>query len=201
MYALVLAAGQGRRFGGDKLLARYQGRPLISHVAGTLAQAIGGGLLAGGVAVVAPAAAALIWPLDTAGLEIVENPDASQGIASSLRAGLAALGREGRVPPAGAALVVLADQPLLRLPVIASLVQAWRGDPASVRPRYALQPGEPGHPVLLDRSRWELADRLEGDQGLGVLLAQDPTVRIIEVPGSNPDVDTPGDLVSLEEHG
>ncbi|MBK9066287.1 MAG: NTP transferase domain-containing protein [Gemmatimonadetes bacterium] len=167
-------------------------------MASTVAQAIHGGLLAGGVAVVRPAATALAWPLDTAGLEIVENPAAAEGIASSLRAGLAAL-EQPRTPPAGAALVILADQPLLRLPVLEALVSAWRAAPASIRPRYLAQPEAPGHPVLVDRGLWPRAASLAGDQGLGPLLAADPALRIIEVPGGNPDVDTPGDLRSLEE--
>ncbi len=198
VYALVLAAGAGRRFGGEKLLAPFRGTSLVGHVAATVAQAIHGGLLAGGVAVVRPGATALAWPLDTAGLEVVENPAAAEGIASSLRAGLAAL-TPPREPPAGASLVILADQPLLRLPVLEALVSAWRAAPGSIRPRYLAQPDAPGHPVLVDRALWAQAAGLTGDQGLGPLLAADPALRIIEVPGGNPDVDTPGDLRSLEE--
>ena len=199
VYALVLAAGAGRRFGGDKLLAPFRGTPLIGHVATTLAQAMHGGLLAGGVAVVPPRATALLWPLETAGLELLENPAASTGLASSLRLGLDALARGARAPAAGAALLVLADQPLLRLPVISALVEAWRERPGTLRPRYAEQPDHPGHPVLLDRAQWRLAEGLEGDHGFGALLAHDPLIRIIDVPGANPDVDTPEDLRLLED--
>lgn len=199
VHALVLAAGRGARFGGNKLLAEWRGTPLIGHVAATLAQAIHGGVLGGGVAVVAPGATGLVWPLDTAGLTVVENPGAASGMASSLQVGLAALGRHPGTPPVGAALVVLADQPLIRLPVIAALVNAWREAGGCLRPRYAARPGAPGHPVLLDRPRWPLAATLQGDQGLGQLLAGDPSVRFIEVPGANPDVDTPEDLRLLED--
>jgi CTP:molybdopterin cytidylyltransferase MocA len=197
-YAVVLAAGAGSRFGGDKLLAPFQGRPLIAHVAATIADAIIGGVLAGGVAVVPPRAARLVWSLETAGLTIVENPDASSGLASSLRRGLAALATVQ--PPAGAALIILGDQPLLRMGTITALMEEWRKTGRSVRPRYAMDRERPGHPVLLDRSAWLLADTLRGDTGLGPAFRDRPeTVITVDVPGANPDVDTPGDLHSLED--
>jgi molybdenum cofactor cytidylyltransferase len=197
-YAVVLAAGAGARFGGDKLLAPYAGRPLIAHVAATVAETILGGVLAGGVAVVPPRSASLVWTLETAGLRIVENPDASAGLASSLQRGLAALA--AMEPLAGAALIVLADQPLLSSVTIAALVRRWRETGLNVRPRYARHPEEPGHPVLLDRSCWTLAAALEGDTGLGpVFRARPDSITTVDVPGANPDVDTPDDLHSLED--
>jgi molybdenum cofactor cytidylyltransferase len=121
------------------------------------------------------------------------NPAPANGLSSSLRLGLGAL-------HAGAALVLLADQPLVRLDVVAVLVAAWHERLGLlIRPRYARSPDEPGHPVLLDRSLWPLADRLEGDAGIGRLLDPGaPGAAFIDVPGSNPDVDTPADLHLLE---
>ncbi len=196
-YAVVLAAGAGTRFGGAKLLASLRGRPLVAHVAAALAQALTGGSLAGGVAVIPAGDTGLAWHFDTAGLRVVENRQASEGVATSLRLGLAALAPlDG--PSAGAALIVLADQPLLRPEVIARLVAEWRRTGRTVRPRYLAEPDTPGHPVLLDRADWHLTERLTGDRGLGALLAAG-VVRAAELdlPGHNPDVDTPGDLTRL----
>jgi CTP:molybdopterin cytidylyltransferase MocA len=130
-----------------------------------------------------------------AGAATVVNHTPARGLSSSLRCGLAALG-----PDAGAAIVLLGDQPLVRLDVLAALVAAWRdGRGMLVRPRYAEACAEPGHPVLLDRSVWPLAERLEGDAGLGQLLPPgSPGVVLIDVAGRNPDVDTPADLRTLE---
>jgi CTP:molybdopterin cytidylyltransferase MocA len=196
-YALVLAAGSGSRFGGDKLLALLHGHPLISYTARAVAEAIAAGTLAGGVAVIPPAAPELLRALDSAGLRVVENPEAGLGMATSLRLGLAALD-ELTAPPAGGAVVVLADQPAVRAEVIARLVEGWRQSGRSTRPRYLATPAEPGHPVLLDRSLWHLAGGLTGDTGLRVLLAGEP-VTLMDVPGANPDVDTPADLRRLED--
>ena len=198
-YALVLAAGRGLRFGGDKLLARLHGRPLIAHVGVAVAQAMANGFLAGGVAVVRPDDTRLGWHLDTAGLELVPNPDADEGLATSIRCGLNSLAAAGRTPPAGAALIILGDEPLLRDDAIELLVYYWRQKGTSVRPRYAQQPEAPGHPVLLDRGLWHLVDRLEGDRGLSPLLASQPrAVATLDLPGANPDIDTQEDLRKLE---
>ncbi|MEO8634712.1 MAG: nucleotidyltransferase family protein [Gemmatimonadales bacterium] len=199
-YAVLLAAGAGSRFGSDKLLARWQGTPIITHVATTIAGSVQAGVLAGAVAVIPPASTTIAWPLDTAGFTLVENPHARRGMSTSLQRGLWALTRPHVVPEADAALIVLADQPLLRREVIQALVADWREHGRSVRPRYAAAPGEPGHPVLLARPDWPLAQEALGDAGVGALLASVPDrLRVVEVAGANPDIDTPEDLAHL--HG
>jgi CTP:molybdopterin cytidylyltransferase MocA len=123
------------------------------------------------------------------------NDAPDRGLSGSLRRGLAALGAD-----AGAAIVLLADQPLVRQDVVAALVGGWRaGLGVVLRPRYAGAPDEPGHPVLLDRVVWPLAAALEGDRGLGSLFPPGAAgVALIDVAGRNPDVDTPDDLTTLE---
>ena len=57
----------------------------------------------------------------------------------------------------------------------------------------------PGHPLLLDQSLWHLATEMRGDSGFAPVLAgHRVNVRTIPVAGSNPDVDTPGDLELLD---
>lgn len=197
IFAVLLAAGAGRRFGGDKLLAPLGGRPLVAHAAAALAESMAQGVIAGGVAVVPPRATALAWSLDTAGLTLLENPNPAAGLSSSLKVGIAQVARWSKDLPRSAALVVLADQPDLRSAVIARLVETWRVTGQSVRPRYAGAPETPGHPVLLDRALWSLCDRLAGDQGFRDLLASQP-IKIVDVEGRNPDVDTPEDLHEIE---
>jgi molybdenum cofactor cytidylyltransferase len=127
----------------------------------------------------------------SAGVTYVVNTDSDQGLSTSLRCGLGSLPAQ-----TGAALVLLGDQPMVRLDVVARLADAWRGQAGRIlRPRYAGAPGTPGHPVLLDRTVWSLVDRLEGDAGLGPVFASEAAgVTIVDVPGVNPDVDTPADL-------
>lgn len=199
MYAVVLAAGRGERFGGDKLLAAWRGRPLLWHVLAQLRTHLQGGGLAGGCVVVPPDAPALAALAREAGLVAVPNPTPAAGLGSSLRVAFDWLGH--RVDDrSAAALVFLGDQPAVRPDVLARLVEAWtRGEGLVVRPRYAGAPAEPGHPTLVDRSLWGLASELTGDAGLGFLLAERgiPIVAI-DVAGRNPDVDTQIDLLNLE---
>jgi molybdenum cofactor cytidylyltransferase len=192
---VVLAAGRARRFGGAKLLAPLRGRPVVAHVLDTLARARAAGVVAGGWIVVAANDTGVAQLAASARVETIVNPAPDQGLSSSLRCGLAALG-----PDTGAALILLGDQPLVRLEVVQALVDAWReGRGSIVRPRYADAVGEPGHPVLLDRSVWPLADRLQGDAGFGALLPPGSAgVALIDVAGRNPDVDTPADLDTLQ---
>jgi CTP:molybdopterin cytidylyltransferase MocA len=197
-WALVLAAGESRRFGAPKLTAPVRGKPLIhwSLVALNRGQTAG---LVGGMVVVVRADDEELRRTLPPGLETVSLPSGpSSSLSQSLKAGLAALAaRPG--PSVPAALICLADQPALRVDVIAALVTAWRATGSSVlRPRYVESPDEPGHPLLLDRSVWSLADDATGDSGLGPLLKDRPDlVRLVEVAGGNPDVDTPADLARL----
>jgi CTP:molybdopterin cytidylyltransferase MocA len=56
--------------------------------------------------------------------------------------------------------------------------------------------------VLLDRGLWHLANRLEGDRGLSTILGSQPgSVATLDLPGTNPDVDTRDDLRALEGGG
>ena len=199
-WALVLAAGEGRRFGGAKLLAPLRGRPVVQHVLAAVDLARLEGILAGGVAVIPAGDERLRDIVLAAGLLAVPNEETGAGLARSVRLGLAALERPDLDPAPDAAVLLLGDQPLVRARVIAAVVDAWRESGAvAVRPVYVGAPGEPGHPVVLDRSAWALARRLEGDAGLGEVLREAPGgIRTIEVAGANPDVDEPDDLRTLE---
>jgi CTP:molybdopterin cytidylyltransferase MocA len=114
-------------------------------------------------------------------------------MASSIRRGLEQLAAD---PAIGAALVVLGDQPLLRLEVVLALTDRWHQTGRSARPRYSAHPDQPGHPVLLDRELWKLAEGATGDAGLRGMLPSDE-VEIVDVEGRNPDVDTREDLQSI----
>jgi CTP:molybdopterin cytidylyltransferase MocA len=198
VYAIVLAAGQARRFGADKLMAPLRGQPVLGHVLTAVAAARDAGKLAGGVVVLPQGHPEREKLLLDHRLEYAFNPAPERGLAGSLQAGLTALA--SRHPGAGAALVVQGDQPLLRLDVISALLNTWRkGAGPVVRPRYREEPGVPGHPVLLDRSFWSRASELKGDGGFAPLLQRYPdVVTLVDVPGNNPGIDSPSDLALLE---
>lgn len=185
---VLLAAGRGTRFGPTpKLLAPLAGRSLVRHAAeAALATA-----LRPVVVVLGAHAAAVRAALGGLDLDTVENPDHAAGLATSLKAGLAAL------PPAcHGAVVMLGDMPRVSPGLIERLAAAFDGSAAAVVP---VQEGRRGNPVLLNRRRLaaELA-ALTGDRGAGPLLAHRSDV--IEIPGeagSGLDVDTPAMLARL----
>jgi molybdenum cofactor cytidylyltransferase len=196
LYALILAAGQSRRFGGDKLLAELRGLPVLAHVLRTVGSATSDGVLAGGLVVLAESAEREAIVRRSA-MEYCFNADPGHGIAHSIRLGLAELAT--RHPDARGAMIFQGDQPGVRQEVIAVLASAWGGGSAVVRPRYLEQPEQPGHPVLLDRSVWSHADKLKEDTGFAPLFRKHPElVTQVDVPGANPDINTPSDLAVWE---
>jgi CTP:molybdopterin cytidylyltransferase MocA len=198
-YAVVLAAGRGSRFGGDKLLVPWRGQPLLAHTLAAVRAAVDAGSLVGGCVVVPAGHTELARLVRNARLDVVENPAAATGLSSSLRLGIAWLERTVPADAPRAALIFLADQPLVRAEVVTKLTRVWDGGRAvAVRPRYAEAPDEPGHPLLVDDSLWAFAAPLTHDAGFGAALsARGIPVAAIDVPGRNPDVDTPADLTDL----
>lgn len=193
-HALILAAGQSRRFGGSKLQALYQGRPLLSYVLDVVQVARTRGLLDGGHIVLAADDERGLELAHAGGLDAIINHAPNLGLSHSLKLGLATLETS---PPAEAALVFLGDQPLVRLDVVEALVSV--GGDRIVRPRYESHPDTPGHPVLLPRSIWERARQLAGDHGFRALLSSSlPGTLALDVKGENPDIDTRADLKALE---
>jgi molybdenum cofactor cytidylyltransferase len=195
---VVLAAGQGRRFGGDKLLAQYRGRPLLSHVLAAVEEACNRGLVAQGHVVVAAGNELAASLVRNSRLAVLVNHAPNLGLSHSLRIGLASLESETE---AGAAIIFLGDQPMVRLQVIEQLVRVWQeGRGTMVRPRYEAQADAPGHPVLLSRALWAPARQLKGDVGFKELFgAASAGIVTLDVSGDNPDVDTPDDLQALDE--
>ena len=122
----------------------------------------------------------------------VRNPNPERGLASSLQVGLAAM-----LPDTRVALVVLGDQPRVRVEVITALLRQWgAGSAPIVVPRYASSGTM--NPVLLGRAVWHAAQALDGDRGMGPLIHAAPElVTHVPVAGDNPDVDTPADLDRL----
>lgn len=181
---VLLAAGQGRRFGGDKLLHPLEdGTPMAVAAARHLKAAC-----PCCVAVLRPEQAVLGGLLAAEGLEIVACPRAADGMGHSLAAGVAA-SRE-----AAGWLVALADMPFIRPATLRQVAGALEAGAALAAP---FMDGRRGHPVGF-AARWREALRaLDGDAGArdilrshGALLARIET----HDPGVLRDVDTPADL-------
>jgi len=201
LYALFLAAGEGRRFGGGKLLRPHRGRPLVAYALDTLANIKGRGWIAGGVAVIPDRNTALRQLARDRGLRVTGNRDPGLGLSHSLKLGLEALQTMALDPAPDACLILLGDQPRVPIAAIERVIETWKeGAGPVVRPLYAAESDAPGHPVIMTRDAWGFAGALSGDSGLGPFLHSHPElVTTVTVDGSNPDIDTPEDLARLDE--
>ena len=172
---LVLAAGEGRRFGGPKAPVVVDGERLVDRAVRVLREA--------GCEPVYVVLGA--WQGDVPGARVVLNPDWPEGMGSSLRAGLTAL--EGA--PVDAVVVTLVDLPGLTSAAVRRLIEADSGIAA------AAYEGERGHPVRFSREHWAgVADSARGDAGArDYLRAHASDVRLIEVGdvASGEDLDEP----------
>ena len=188
--AIVLAAGQGSRFGtAPKLLAALDGKPLVRHAAEAAVASVCDPVLV----VLGRSGPEVTKALAGLQLEFLDNPAYAEGLSTSLKAGFAAL-------PSGAAgaVVLLGDMPRVTAALIDGLVAAWEaaGRPPAAVP---LAGGRRGNPALLSRALAPGIARLSGDAGAGPLLRALPGV--LEWPTDEAavlqDVDTPAALAAL----
>jgi len=183
---LILAAGEGRRFGSPKQLAPLHGRPLLEHAL----LAMEGARSVGPVVVVLGAhAQAILDAVALHGARAVLAQDWAEGQAASLRAGVAAL-----APRVEAIAITLGDQPAMTAAAIDAVAGARDGESLAVRATWS---GRPGHPVLLERALFAKVGELRGDEGARGLL-EHARVRLVACDGlgADADVDTPAQLLS-----
>jgi CTP:molybdopterin cytidylyltransferase MocA len=178
---VLLAAGAGSRFGQPKALVTLGGQTLAER--GTSLLRAGG---ADPVLLVAGAA-----PVELDQVRTVNNPEWRTGMGSSLRAALRALADAD----ADAAVIALADQPLVGPEAVARLIAAHL---AGATVAVAAYEGKPRNPVLLAREHWPaVIETATGDQGARAFLRAHPDlVTLVECgdTGRPDDIDTQADL-------
>ncbi|MGA7539508.1 MAG: nucleotidyltransferase family protein [Steroidobacteraceae bacterium] len=187
LHAIVLAAGASSRFGSAKQLVRIGDRPLLSLIAGRAAEVVGHALI-----VVLGARAAELSPLlRHSPSSVLINRDWREGLASSIRAGVACL-------PAscGGVMLVLADQACVTAEDLRRLAGTWRRQPLCVAAaRYRATVGVP---AIFPRHLFGELGELRGDVGARLLLKRHAD-RLVKVPMASAafDLDTPADLLEL----
>jgi molybdenum cofactor cytidylyltransferase len=187
LHAIVLAAGASSRFGSAKQLVRVAGRPLLHSAVANAAEVAGAAVM-----VVLGARAVELAPLlKHSQSSVVINRDWREGMASSIRTGVARL-------PASctAVLLMLVDQAAVTGEDLKRLVSAWRRQPDYIAAaRYGTTTGVP---AIFPRATFLDLQSLRGDVGARVLLRRNAD-RVVRVPMASAaiDVDTPEDLLKL----
>jgi CTP:molybdopterin cytidylyltransferase MocA len=191
---VLLAAGEGSRFGRPKALVELDGQTLAER--GVTMLRSGG---ADPVLLVTGAAPVELAPERQ--VRTVHNVEWRTGMGSSLRAALRALAppdAPDTAPEVGAVVVALADQPLVGAEAVARLIAAYRAGASVAVAAYG---GQPRNPVLLAREHWpEVIAAAAGDQGARAFLRARPDlVTLVECgdTGRPDDIDTPADLDAI----
>ena len=184
MLAIVLlAAGEGARYGGIKQLALIDNQPMIRRTARTLCAT---GL---DVVVVTGAHAPLVEAaLADLPLHIVHNPDWAHGMGGSIACGIAHL-MPGN---ASGALICLGDQPLLQRELLIEIIQRHARAPARIVA--CDNGGQPGPPVLFPRDLFNALLHFQGTAGAQALLRTHGSRVDHLAQSAGIDVDTPIDL-------
>jgi molybdenum cofactor cytidylyltransferase len=185
---IVLAAGLGSRMGGDKMLALVDGKPMVAITVGNI--------LASAVDEVIVVTGHDSQKVDAAlagmKMKLVNNPDYSIGLATSLRAGVEAAGQ------ADAVVICLGDMPRVKPQVVDRLIAAFN----PVEHRSIVVPTHNthfGNPVLWGSEHFARLMQLSGDKGARKLMAE-LAADVTEVEadaGVLLDADTPEALAQL----
>jgi molybdenum cofactor cytidylyltransferase len=181
---VCLAAGEAARFGADKLVAPFRGKPLLQWAVEPLRECA---RLDEVIVVVRPGFA---LPFAAPGCVTIENPEYRDGMSASLRAGVLAAHES-----TDAYVITLGDMPLLTAVLIERLIAAFE-----ICGRKILVPvhaGRRGHPVIISRSCREELLAIRGDVGARDLLGMHPewvAHESVSAPGVIFDVDEAADF-------
>jgi len=181
---VLLAAGRSSRMGGqNKLLASFDGKPLIRRAAENALASKASGI----IVVTGHQRERVEQALEGLDVTFADNPDFATGLSSSLKAGIAKVPQD-----AAGAMIVLGDMPGISDMDLNRLIRAFaKGEGRSVV--RATHEGRRGNPVVLPRSLFAAVAHLEGDTGARHLVeAEGLDVIDVEIgEAAAVDVDTP----------
>ena len=194
--AILLAAGESRRMGSQKLLLPFGSSTVIAHIVDQLLRSLVDKVFV----VLGHDAERIAEELSGRPINVVPNPNYKTGMLSSVRCGLQALPQQCE-----AVMVMLGDQPAITSELVDEMVRSFTSaDKGILVPLYR---GKRGHPILFsEHYRNEILTRYD-NVGLRGLLHAHPD-DIFELGVSAPrvlsDMDFPEDyrreLAALDEN-
>ena len=181
---VIMASGMGKRFGGNKLMADFRGKPMIQRALDATE-----GLFSRRVVVTRHESVAQLAREQNVDVVLHDLPHRSD----TVRLGLEALG------DLDACMFLPGDQPLLRRETVAMLLENWKENPDSIiRPAYE---DNEGSPVVFPAWAFPELKNLPEGKGGGVVIRKHPH-EVLRVSVSNPfelaDADTPSTLELLK---
>ena len=177
---VLLAAGNARRFGADKLMADFEGAPLGARAAHEL-----GGIAAAAHFAVCQPDAIIAAHYKRLGFDIVDNPNPGIGLSGSLHLAVEAALRTD----AQALLIALADMPFVHAAHVEALIAACTDNVVA-----SFDGHQPMPPAIFPRSHWPDLLATAGDAGARHILAR--AEKLTAPAGMLGDIDTPDDLAA-----
>jgi molybdenum cofactor cytidylyltransferase len=172
--AIVLAAGEAKRFGSAKQLALIDEKPMLQHTLDNLAASRVDDI----VVVLGAYAEEIRSRVNFGRARVVLNPAFAEGMSTSIHAGLRAIG------DTDAAMIVLGDQPFVRTSTYDTLISV-SGE--VVAPEYK---GSRGNPVVVRRSLFPEMMQIRGDVGCRAIFESHVVTRIaVDDEGVVKDID------------
>ena len=182
---VIMASGLGKRFGGNKLMADFHGKPMIQRAVDAT-----DGLFTRRVIVTRHESVAALCREQNLDVVLHDLPHRND----TVRLGLEALG------DLDACMFLPGDQPLLRRETIAKLLQSWTEHPnCIIRP---IHEDTEGSPVLFPAWAFPELKNLPEGKGGGVVIKNHPNDRVcvsVSDPFELADADTPETLALLRQ--
>lgn len=187
LYAIILAAGGAKRFGGLKQMLEYKGMSLLRR-----SVIAANALVDGRVKVVLGARARKIQrEIDKHDVAVLHNNDWESGMASSIQ-----LGIESLPDNCSGILLMLCDQALVDIDQLQQINDRWLNDKSRiVASAFA---GTIGSPVIIPRQYFPEIMKLKGDRGAKSIIERYPDeVDALDIPEAEFDIDTEEDYTKL----
>ncbi len=181
--AIVLAAGASTRLGQPKQLVTLAGETLLARAVHVAQAAHCSPILL----VLGANAEAISAACPLPSVQIVRNQGWAEGLASSIRAGIAALPATSQ-----AAILMTCDQPAVTPGHLRRLIAL-----AADQPVASSYSGRHGVPACMPASSFAALLQLRGDSGARALLQ---SAQAIPLPGGEIDIDTPASLAKARQH-
>jgi molybdenum cofactor cytidylyltransferase len=157
--AILLAAGESKRMGTNKLSLPWGRKTVLEHCLRVLLSSqVGEGWV-----VLNKQTWELGQRLRGPRVTLVHNPRSQEGMSTSIRKGIQAMGQKSR-----AVLIALGDHPLLKANTVNALIRAYAEKKGTII--VPVFRGKRGHPVLFDRRYVKELLRLKKDVGARALL-------------------------------
>ncbi|MEG0688788.1 MAG: nucleotidyltransferase family protein [Hungatella sp.] len=161
---VLLAAGDSRRFRGNKLLYEWQGKPMYRHIVDQIASLPADCFME---KIVVTQYETVKADLESRGYRAVENHESTRGISHSIQLALQSF------PDAQAAVCfAVCDQPYLKTETLSQLICGWQNSKKGMG--CLSYQGEPGNPAIFSKQYWEELMNLEGDVGGKCIIRAHP---------------------------